>query len=57
MKAEMHRQNLRGRRPVRADHRLRTDEKRVRTQSAILYSSKLKPNGPGDAGKHGAAHG
>ena len=36
MKAEMHRQNLRGRRPVRADRRLRTDEKRVRAQSAIF---------------------
>jgi hypothetical protein len=33
---ELQRQNLRGRRPVRADRRLRTDEKRVRTQSAIL---------------------
>ena len=53
----LQRQVLRGRRPVRADRRLRTDEKRVCTQSAILYSSKLKPNGPGDAGKHGAAHG
>ena len=57
MKAEMHRQNLRGRRPVRADHRLRTDEKRVRTQSAILYKGKPKPNWPNDASKHGAAHG
>jgi len=36
MKAEMQRQILRGRRPVRADRRLCTDEKRVRTQSAIL---------------------
>jgi hypothetical protein len=36
MQAEMHRHFLRGRRPVRADRRLRTDEKRVRTQSAIL---------------------
>ncbi len=30
---------LRGRRPVRADHRLRTDERRVRTQSAILIKT------------------
>jgi len=36
MKAEMHRQNLRGRRPGRADHRLRADDKPVRAQSAIL---------------------
>jgi len=28
---------LRGRRPVRADRRLCTDEKRIRAQSAILY--------------------
>jgi hypothetical protein len=28
---------LRGRRPVRADRRLRADKKRIRTQSAILY--------------------
>ena len=39
MKVEMHSQNLRGRRPVRADHRLRADEKRVRTQSAILMKT------------------
>ncbi|MEK7438796.1 MAG: hypothetical protein AAB150_18145 [Pseudomonadota bacterium] len=39
MKVEMHSQNLRGRRPVRADRRLRTDEKRVRTQSAILIKT------------------
>jgi hypothetical protein len=34
---ELRRSNLRGRRPVRADHRLGADEKRIRTQSAILY--------------------
>jgi hypothetical protein len=28
---------LRGRKAVRADRRLRTDEKRIRAQSAILY--------------------
>jgi len=28
---------LRGRRPVRADRRLCTDEKHIRAQSAILY--------------------
>ena len=39
MHPELHRQNLRGRRPVRADHRLRADEKRVRTQSAILIKT------------------
>jgi len=33
---ELWRSNLRGRRPVRADRRLRTDEKRIRAQSAIL---------------------
>jgi hypothetical protein len=33
---------LRGRRPVRADRRLRADEKRIRTQSAIL--DKTNPN-------------
>ncbi|OGA35645.1 MAG: hypothetical protein A3F75_00265 [Betaproteobacteria bacterium RIFCSPLOWO2_12_FULL_64_23] len=31
--------SLRGRRPVRADRRLRADEKRIRTQSAILYKT------------------
>jgi len=30
---------LRGRKTVRADHRLRTDEKHIRTQSAILYKT------------------
>jgi hypothetical protein len=30
---------LRGRRPVRADHRLRADEKHIRTQSAIFYKT------------------
>ena len=39
MNPELHRQSLRGRRPVRADHRLRTDEKRVRAQSAILIKT------------------
>jgi hypothetical protein len=29
---------LRGRETVRADRRLRTDEKHIRTQSAILYN-------------------
>src|SRR5450759_3737887 len=33
---ELPRPLLRGRQPVRADHRLRTDEKHIRTQSAIL---------------------
>jgi hypothetical protein len=33
---------LRGREAVRADRRLRTDEKHIRTQSAILYKT-LKP--------------
>jgi len=28
--------NLRGRRPVRADRRLRADEKHIRTQAAIV---------------------
>jgi hypothetical protein len=39
MKAEMHRQNLRGRRPVRADHRLCADDEPVRTQSAIFIKT------------------
>jgi hypothetical protein len=43
MKAEMHRQILRGRRSVRADHRLCADDEPVRTQSAILDKSKPKP--------------
>jgi len=30
---------LRGRKAVRADRRLRADEKHIRTQSAILYNS------------------
>jgi hypothetical protein len=34
---ELRRSNLRGRRPVRADRRLGTDEKRIRTQSTISY--------------------
>jgi hypothetical protein len=33
---ELQRSLLRGRRPVRADRRLRTDEKHIRAQSAIL---------------------
>jgi hypothetical protein len=33
---EQQRSNLRGRRPVRADRRLRADEKHIRAQSAIL---------------------
>jgi hypothetical protein len=37
------RQNLRGRRPVRADRRLRTDQKAVRTQSAILDNNNPNP--------------
>jgi hypothetical protein len=39
----MRRPGLRERRPVRADHRLRADEKRIRAQSAILDDSKTKP--------------
>jgi len=34
---------LRGRRPVRADPRLRTDEKHIRAQSRISEKSQLKP--------------
>jgi hypothetical protein len=34
---------LRGRETVRADRRLRTDEKHIRTQSAILYKDNPKP--------------
>jgi hypothetical protein len=34
---------LRGRRPVRADHRSGTDEKRIRAQSTIFYKSHPKP--------------
>ena len=34
--------NLRGRRPVRADHRLPADEKHIRAQSAILDKSKIE---------------
>ena len=37
-------QNWRGRRPVRADHRLRTDDDPVRTQSAI--SDKTRKSAP-----------
>jgi len=39
MNPERHRQILRGRRPVRADRRLRADEKHIRTQSAILIKA------------------
>src|SRR5471030_809168 len=34
---------LGGREPVRADHRLRTDDEPIRTQSAILYKSLTPP--------------
>jgi len=34
---------LRGRKAVRADHRLRTDEKAIRTQSVILNKNNPKP--------------
>jgi hypothetical protein len=34
---------LRGREAVRADHRLRTDEKHIRAQSTILDKSHPKP--------------
>jgi len=34
---------LRGRKAVRADRRLRADEKHLRAQSAILYKSHPKP--------------
>ena len=34
---------LRGRKTVRADHRLRTDEEAIRVQSAILYKNYPKP--------------
>jgi hypothetical protein len=34
---------LRGRKSVLVDHRLRTDEKHIRTQSAILYKNNRKP--------------
>ncbi len=54
---ELQRQNWRGRRPVRADRRLRTDEKRVRAQSAILFKSNFKPDPDGKCGRYGAAHG
>jgi len=35
---------LRGRETVRADHRLRTDDEPIRTQSAILYKNNPKPS-------------
>jgi hypothetical protein len=34
---------LRGREAVRADHRLRTDEKRIRAQSTILHKILILP--------------
>jgi len=34
---------LRGRETVRADRRLRTDEKHIRAQSTILYKSHPEP--------------
>jgi hypothetical protein len=37
---------LRGRRPVRADPRLRTDEKHIRAQSTISEKSQPKPHLP-----------
>jgi hypothetical protein len=40
---QLRRSNLRGRRPVRPDRRLRADEKRIRTQSAILDKSNPTP--------------
>jgi len=40
---ELWRSNLRGRRPVRADHRLRVDEKHIRAQAAILDKNHPKP--------------
>jgi len=40
---EQQRSNLRGRRPVRADRRLRTDEKHIRAQSVILDKSNPGP--------------
>jgi hypothetical protein len=40
---ELQRWNLRGRRPVRADRRLRADEKRIRTQSAIFDKTPRSP--------------
>jgi hypothetical protein len=36
---ELWRSNLRGRRPVRADCRLRADQKHIREQSAILLKT------------------
>jgi hypothetical protein len=39
MNPERHRQILRGRRPVRADHRLCADDEPVRTQSAIFIKT------------------
>ena len=57
MKAEMQRRILRGRRPVRADRRLRTDGEAVRTQSAILYERNPKSSPNAKCGGHGATHG
>ena len=41
---ELRRSHLRGRRPVRADQRLRTDENHVRAQSLILGKGKPEPS-------------
>jgi hypothetical protein len=38
---ELRRPLLRGREPVRADHRLGTDDEAIRAQSAILYETPL----------------
>ncbi|MBE0621870.1 MAG: hypothetical protein IH605_14855 [Burkholderiales bacterium] len=54
---ELQRQDLRGRRPVRADHRLHADEKRIRAQAAILDRSKPERGSIAKVGKPGAAHG
>jgi hypothetical protein len=39
---ELWRSSLRGRRPVRTDHRSRADEKRIRAQSAILDKTRTQ---------------
>jgi hypothetical protein len=54
---ELQRQNLRGRRPVRADHRLCADDEPVRTQSAILYKSNPKPSLNAKCGNREATRG
>jgi len=40
---ELRHPHLRGRRPFRADHRGRADEKRIRAQSTILKKTSPKP--------------